>query len=65
MKQTVTVNSKLDEERSELTFDTFIAMESEISQTIQNHFKEIVNFKEKTMKQALIKLGWTPPQDNT
>ena len=28
---------------------------------VTNHYKEIINLKEKMIRDALIALGWTPP----
>lgn len=30
---------------------------------IEHHFQEIVRFKDKAVREALIALGWTPPKD--
>ena len=40
-----------------------LTFETRTSGIIEQHFKETVNFKDKTVREALIKLGWTPPKD--
>lgn len=32
-----------------------------MNEKIVNHYKEIIDLKEKIIREALIKLGWTPP----
>jgi len=53
---TTKINLTLEDQR--LILD--ITVENNI---MDQYYQEIVDFKEKTVREALIKLGWTPPKE--
>lgn len=57
----IEVKPRLDRITERLIFD----VEEKINDMVVNHYKDVLNFKEKTVKDALIALGWTPPEEKT
>lgn len=49
---------------SELKGESLI-IENRIDGLYEHYYKEIINFKEEAIREALIKLGWTPPKDTS
>ena len=41
--------------------DETLMFETITTGLIEQHFTECLNFKDKTVRETLIKLGWTPP----
>lgn len=40
-----------------------IKTEDGLNSTIKQHCTEVINFKDEKIKESLIKLGWTPPEE--
>lgn len=55
-KTTTNIKPSMDWENEILTLDI------EIDGLVKHHYKEVVDFKEKTVRKVLISLGWTPPE---
>lgn len=54
---TSTLTPKIDFLNEKIEIDVLVKMDGKIT----NHYKEIINLKEKMIRDALISLGWTPP----
>ena len=54
---TSTLSPKIDLLNEKIEIDVLEKMDGMIT----NHYKEIINLKEKMIRDALIALGWTPP----
>ena len=63
-KYTTTINPVLDKKNQKLTFHVMEEVPGILYEVFKKHSEEICDFKEETIKKALIKLGWTPPKDN-
>lgn len=61
--ETTKIKPFLDTENQKLTFDISYISKShfDMHDIVVNHYQQIVDFKDKTIREALIKLGWTPP----
>lgn len=57
----IEVKPRLDRSTERLIFDC----EEKMNDIVVNHYKDVVNFKEKTVKDSLVALGWTPPEEKT
>jgi hypothetical protein len=40
-----------------------IDVQEKMNDVVVNHYKEVINLKEKVIREALIALGWTPPDE--
>ena len=60
MKIITEVKPLLDFNKHTLKF--FTRQKSDTEKCFNQMYEEIIDFKEETIKQALIKLGWTPPK---
>ena len=60
MKITAEVKPIFDYDKQTLKFLT--KEKSDTEKCFNRMYEELIDFKEETIKKALIKLGWTPPK---